>query len=174
MNASETKAGHRVIIKRSMRAVGVPVDNEAPDDQLNDWAKRHPREIARTLGRWFEKAARAWTLGNNSGDSKTFNKACREQGRLHGQAESVLGLWGIVADYPGLYPAFHVKGRTYYSDELERCLHETGATHRVTRDGIELFRSTADECFVWLHRHQGQSVDWACKHEGYAIEALTE
>jgi hypothetical protein len=172
MNASEVKAGHRVIIKRTMRAIGLEVDNDASDEYLNQWAKQNPRTIAQTLTRWFEKAARAWTRDNNSGKSEALAECEAECGRLRRQAESVLALWGVTADYPGLYPTFESGGHTHYSEQLERCLHEAGATHHVTRDGAEIFRSTADECYMWLHRHQGQSVDWACKHGGYAIEPL--
>jgi len=45
-------------------------------------------------------------------------------------------------------------------------------THRVTRDGEEFFKGSDNECWVYIHKHQGQSVDWACKHEGWKIEEL--
>lgn len=46
------------------------------------------------------------------------------------------------------------------------------ATHRVTRDGVEKFQGSEDECFVFIHRAQGQSVDWACKWEGWDITSM--
>lgn len=49
-------------------------------------------------------------------------------------------------------------------------------TVQVKRDGIvqETFRSpdpvrNSNDAFAWLLRHQGQSVDWAIKHEGWEI-----
>ena len=40
----------------------------------------------------------------------------------------------------------------------------------ITRDGKVLVTGlTHNDAFAWLHTHQGQSVDWAVKHEGYAI-----
>jgi len=41
--------------------------------------------------------------------------------------------------------------------------------YRVTRDEIELFRGTEDECFKYVLDHQGMSVDWAIRYEGWAI-----
>jgi DNA ligase-1 len=33
-----------------------------------------------------------------------------------------------------------------------------------------LYCGSHDQCFTWLHKHQGQSVDWAIKHGGYSIQ----
>lgn len=45
-------------------------------------------------------------------------------------------------------------------------------THRVTRDGKELFRGSENECSMYVMDHQGQSTDWAIKYEGWAIEPI--
>lgn len=43
----------------------------------------------------------------------------------------------------------------------------------VTRDGTPVaLCDDANAAFAWLLRHQGQSVDWATTHEGYAFETL--
>ena len=40
----------------------------------------------------------------------------------------------------------------------------------ISRDGVELSRHDSYlEAVGQLHRIQGQSVEWACTHEGYAI-----
>jgi hypothetical protein len=40
----------------------------------------------------------------------------------------------------------------------------------VTRDGEVLAAlGTEDEAWMWLQRHQGQSVDWAVRYEGYRV-----
>lgn len=46
------------------------------------------------------------------------------------------------------------------------------ATHRVTRDRVEVYRSDEAGCWAWLHNRTSSSVDWACKHEGYAVEVM--
>lgn len=43
--------------------------------------------------------------------------------------------------------------------------------HRVLRDGKNLTEPMShDDCWKWLHKHQGMSVDWALEHEGYSIK----
>jgi hypothetical protein len=29
-----------------------------------------------------------------------------------------------------------------------------------------------DDAWLYIHKHQGQSVDWACKHEGWSIRRV--
>lgn len=42
--------------------------------------------------------------------------------------------------------------------------------YSVTRDDEVLATGlTNNEAFAWILNHQSQSVDWAMKHEGYAI-----
>jgi hypothetical protein len=42
--------------------------------------------------------------------------------------------------------------------------------YKVTKDGKERFAGTSNECFVYILKNQSQSVDWACKYEGWKIE----
>lgn len=46
----------------------------------------------------------------------------------------------------------------------------------VTRDGVKVSPYCVDDnaASMWLQRHQGQSNDWAIKHEGYAIVSVSE
>lgn len=138
MNANEIAAGHRTIIRRAwQRACGgtdahnrIQYDTSAAD--LDQWAKDNPEKLAHTLERWFERAAREWTTGNNSGDNRTFDRCKAECDRLHAQAESVLALFGIKVDYPGLYPCFEHDGRHFYTaEELSRLLNELAIQRKV-------------------------------------------
>lgn len=46
--------------------------------------------------------------------------------------------------------------------------------YKVTRDGKTLTEcETYTEAFGYLHRYQGQSIEWAMKYEGYKIEEIT-
>lgn len=40
----------------------------------------------------------------------------------------------------------------------------------LSRDGKEVLRGTEQECWEYLHRTHGFSVDHALTHEGYAME----
>ncbi len=44
----------------------------------------------------------------------------------------------------------------------------------LRRDGKLIFRGTANECYMKLQKVQGQSADWAMKHEGYSISPTME
>ncbi|SRR5713101_3454390 len=62
----------------------------------------------------FERAAKAWERGNNSGDSARLT-ACEELcDTYRNEAEAMLTPLGIVVDYPGLYPAFAVRGYSFH------------------------------------------------------------
>lgn len=40
----------------------------------------------------------------------------------------------------------------------------------ITRDGKKVAEvKDSNAAFVWLLEHQPQSVDWAIKHDGYAV-----
>lgn len=45
-------------------------------------------------------------------------------------------------------------------------------TYEVTKDGKTLFRGSETDCWIFIHKRQGCSVDWATKHEGYKIERV--
>lgn len=167
------ESGARAIVERAARAVGVNLDRNTPTDELKAWAKAHPAAVARSCRRWWEKSARAWARGNNSGDNAILARE-EENHRLYAnQAETVAAWCGITEiHYPGLYPCFRINGHNEYFDGIEQAFHTACATHRVTRDGIEQFRSTEVECMAWIHKHHSYSVDHATKYEGYAIEPL--
>ena len=42
-------------------------------------------------------------------------------------------------------------------------------TKAVIKDGKTLFEGTDNECWVYILNHQGQSVSWELRYEGYSI-----
>lgn len=56
----------------------------------------------------FKLSARAWELGNNSGDSVTLAWQEKRSRRLARNGEALLAPLGIKCDWPGLYPSFEV------------------------------------------------------------------
>lgn len=53
-------------------------------------------------------------------------------------------------------------------------IQDKSMRYRVTRDGKTLTEcETYTEAFGYLHRYQGQSIEWAMKYEGYKIEEIT-
>lgn len=47
--------------------------------------------------------------------------------------------------------------------------HEDGP-YRLTRDGKEILVGTEGECWTWIHRNCGYSVEHALRYEGYRME----
>jgi hypothetical protein len=43
------------------------------------------------------------------------------------------------------------------------------STHIVINNGKERFRGPFGECWTYIHKHQGQSVNFACKYGGWTI-----
>ncbi len=71
----------------------------------------------READRLFNRAANAWTRGNNSGDNE-YNRKCQKQcHNARTRAEELLAPFGIVVDYPGPYPSFTVGGFSYHSTD---------------------------------------------------------
>jgi hypothetical protein len=71
--------------------------------------------LADQAERLFERAARAWVRGNNSGDSLLLERGYRQCDDYRRKAEALLKPLGIEVDYPGLYPSFTVRGFGYHS-----------------------------------------------------------
>lgn len=44
-----------------------------------------------------------------------------------------------------------------------------GQTCILSRDGVEIMRGSAGDCWRWIHRNTCHSVAWACAYEGYRI-----
>lgn len=169
---TQLESGHRALIKRAIRAAGAHVESDEPTKRLNSWARNNPREIANTLARAYKQAGRHYERSN---DGSNLARAKREDlayKRVTDQADSVVRMLGLAVNYPGIYPNFQLGERDYRLCEIRRALDDSLATHRVTCDGQELYRSTEPECFGWIHRHTSYSVYHATKHEGYAITAI--
>jgi hypothetical protein len=76
-------------------------------------------EAIELINRDFERAAKAWERGNNSGCPATYNRCDRLCERYRDRAEHALAQLfpGIKVDYPGLYPSFEYKGHCYHTLE---------------------------------------------------------
>ena len=64
---------------------------------------------------YFNKAAKAWVRGNNSGDNDILEQCDKLSDKHQNYAESLLSPYGITVDYPGLYPVYHYKNMDYYT-----------------------------------------------------------
>ncbi len=71
----------------------------------------------RQADRLFERAARAWERGNNSGGGAQYQRGLKLCEQYRNEAEALLAPLGIAVDYPGIYPSFTVAGYSYYSTE---------------------------------------------------------
>lgn len=58
-------------------------------------------------------------------------------------------------------------------EPIERAI-ANGATHVACKNDLPLFAGTVNDCWLYIHRTQSQSVDWACKNNGYAIMPVEE
>jgi hypothetical protein len=83
-------------------------------------------EAIELINRDFERAAKVWERGNNSGcsaTSATYNRCDRLCDRYRERAEYALARLfpGIRVDYPGLYPSFEYEGNHYHTlESVER------------------------------------------------------
>jgi len=75
------------------------------------------KRLVRDADALFERAARAWVRGNNSGDSDVMRRCNKQCDDYRNKAEALLAPLGIAVDYPGLYPSFTVGGFGYHSTE---------------------------------------------------------
>ena len=73
----------------------------------------------RQADRLFERAARAWVRGNNSGDNDIMRRCNGQCDRYRDEAEALLKPLGIEVDYPGLYPSFTVAGFAHHTTESD-------------------------------------------------------
>lgn len=74
-----------------------------------------PMILSEKVEKLFDRAAKAWVNGNNSGNSVALRRGEARCDKLRAEAEALLAPLGIKCDYPGLYPSFTVKGFAEYS-----------------------------------------------------------
>lgn len=118
------KAGARAMIKhlarKASRNAGFPLGCTGMADwtpaQIAEWALANPGPVLAGCVRAMRSAADAWTEGNNSGDPDKLAECERRCGWLREDAQTVLALWGISCDFPGLYPTYKRGGRTEYEN----------------------------------------------------------
>lgn len=72
------------------------------------------KAFATSVEYFFEKAAKTWELGNNSGHGATLTRCEAECEKLRDMGEALLAPFGITCDYPGLYPCFRWDGHDYH------------------------------------------------------------
>lgn len=122
---TQIAAGARAMIRRAMALDGYSTPSRTTQDapHLATWAVQHPDLIAPRVAAGFERAAQAWTRGNNSGNNAGLAAGERECAVQRRMAALVCGLFGIErVDFPGLYPTFHRAGRTWYTGDEARAL----------------------------------------------------
>lgn len=118
---SRADAAYRVslkrIIARSGEFVDGNVDTETAELERSAYSigALNPAIVATRLEELYERGAKAWVDGNNSGNSAQHNAGCNECDFQRSVADRVCALFGIKTDYPGLYPSFSVKGHTHYN-----------------------------------------------------------
>ncbi len=84
---------------------------------LDPDSKEQVRALIRRAEAKFRLSARAWEIGNNSGDSATLAAMTRRENRLAAEGAALLAPLGIACDWPGLYPSFKVNGYEEHSTE---------------------------------------------------------
>lgn len=69
--------------------------------------------------RLFDKAAKLWCEGNNSGNGAILAQKEKESAKAQEKAELLVKeiFPAIEIDYPGLYPSFKLNGYNFYSLE---------------------------------------------------------
>ena len=106
-------AGARCIIKRTLRKMQIQPSG-GPETYIG-WFVAHPWACTVGIEWTIESSARAWTRGNNSGDSDTLAREEANCARLRSHVETLMAAIGVAMDWPGLYPTYRLNGRGYYS-----------------------------------------------------------
>jgi hypothetical protein len=91
-------------------AIGYKPDT-ASSSQIKRMAKVAPALVAGYIDKLFHRAAKMWEWGQRNDTSAEADRRCDD---LRDRAETVLSLWQIEVDYPGLYPSFKLDGFSYY------------------------------------------------------------
>ncbi len=117
------EATHRVVLKRILQLADLPFGDNAKTPDLEKLIRHaKPEAVANVVSNFFDRAAKAWEMGDASGEAASMEAANREAERLQTGAEKVLALFGIKTDYPGLYPRFIKDGQHYNYDDLRRII----------------------------------------------------
>ena len=83
-------------------------------NKLNLYSFKEYQAILNQCNKLFDRAARAWERGNNSGDNAYMIRSKLNQNHLHRKAEKLLDPLGIDCSYPGLYPCFYFNEYQYH------------------------------------------------------------
>ena len=71
--------------------------------------------LAQEAEKMFDRAAKVWVRGNNSGNPETLKRCEKRCDKLRRGAVSLLSPLDIEVDFPGLYPSFKVRGFEHHS-----------------------------------------------------------
>lgn len=77
--------------------------------------KAQVRKLIEMADAKFELSAKAWEIGNNSGNPETLATMEKRHVRLASEGEAMLAPLGIKCDWPGLYPSFEINGHHEYA-----------------------------------------------------------
>jgi hypothetical protein len=89
------------------RAFGTtPRDVPELESMIMPLAASAPQLVRDVLYRYWERAAKEWEEGNNSGNEQMLKGAEERSNVITDAADKVLALWGIKTEWPGLYPIF--------------------------------------------------------------------
>lgn len=83
--------------------------------RIDPESKPDVAKLVRMADAKFRLSAKAWEVGNNSGDPRVLEQQSAREQRLAGEGEAMLAPLGIKCDWPGLYPSFTVRGYTELS-----------------------------------------------------------
>lgn len=93
----------------------VPDAPDAVTAAFRKLATDAPVIVAAAIESVFNRAAKCWVDGSNSGNSETYRQKCHACDLLRRDAEELLAVLGeCEVDYPGLYPSFRVNGYSEY------------------------------------------------------------
>lgn len=125
MNATEytaqDEAAYRVILKRILCPKWLDRGQfDKPTDSLASLVRDCPADlVAHYCTQAFQRSAKAWEDGNNSGNDRILQEKEAESVRWATAGERVMALFGIRCDWPGLYPSFEIVGQIgHYYDAL--------------------------------------------------------
>ncbi len=116
---TRAEAAYRKALARMIRRAKGQLEHDLAtptlEEHVRNIAEVAPLIVADAIEDGWERAANQWTAGNNSGNPETLRLMEAECDLTQATWARVCRLFGIIVQFPGLYPICIVKGRTYYS-----------------------------------------------------------
>lgn len=79
-----------------------------------------------------------------------------------------------IGSFSQVHRGYRLCGQSLTPHQARLAQAASEGEHVVKLDGVEKFRGTGNECFQWLQKQVGYSVDHATKYEGWSIEPLSK